>query len=119
MAPSTSYDDVNDHYSRIARERTKENEKHSEKVALSFGYSLEELSDIPEGSNLGVSCGNPIALAGLKEVNISVGHDDRLMGSLLIIHRARLLWTLALVLVLTYSWQPAKSAIQVWPSELT
>ncbi|EPE28818.1 S-adenosyl-L-methionine-dependent methyltransferase [Glarea lozoyensis ATCC 20868] len=58
---------VNTHYSKLARET---NEKHSnecQKVALSFGYSLDELSTIPSGANLGVSCGNPLALAGLKE----------------------------------------------------
>jgi arsenite methyltransferase len=41
-----------------------------QKVALSFGYSVDELSTIPDSANLGVSCGNPLALAGLKEVYI-------------------------------------------------
>ncbi len=31
------------------------------------GYSGEELGAIPEGANLGLGCGNPIALASLKE----------------------------------------------------
>lgn len=31
------------------------------------GYSEEELKAVPEGSNLGLGCGNPVALASLKE----------------------------------------------------
>jgi ubiquinone/menaquinone biosynthesis C-methylase UbiE len=36
-------------------------------VSRSIGYSEEELSSVPEGANLGLGCGNPIALASLKE----------------------------------------------------
>lgn len=32
-----------------------------------MGYSEEELNAVPEGSNLGLGCGNPVALASLKE----------------------------------------------------
>ena len=32
-----------------------------------IGYSKEEMSQVPEGSNLGLGCGNPVALASLKE----------------------------------------------------
>ena len=32
-----------------------------------IGYSKEELSQVPEGANLGLGCGNPVALASLKE----------------------------------------------------
>ncbi|MDE3244691.1 MAG: arsenite methyltransferase [Acidobacteriota bacterium] len=35
-------------------------------IALALGYSSTELAAIPEGSNLGLSCGNPTALASLK-----------------------------------------------------
>lgn len=69
MATSATYDTVNDHYSRLARETTQSHDDHSQKAALSFGYSVDELSTIPEGSNLGLSCGNPVALAGLKEAS--------------------------------------------------
>lgn len=37
------------------------------RVAEAFGYSADELSSIPEGSNLGLSCGNPTATANLHE----------------------------------------------------
>jgi arsenite methyltransferase len=36
-------------------------------VAEAFGYSAEELASVPADSNLGLSCGNPLALASLKE----------------------------------------------------
>lgn len=35
--------------------------------AKSIGYSEEELKNIPDESNLALGCGNPTALAGLKE----------------------------------------------------
>ncbi len=31
------------------------------------GYSDEEIKSAPEGANLGLGCGNPVALASLKE----------------------------------------------------
>jgi ubiquinone/menaquinone biosynthesis C-methylase UbiE len=36
-------------------------------VALKIGYSGEELKHVPEASSMGLGCGNPVALAGLKE----------------------------------------------------
>jgi arsenite methyltransferase len=44
-------------------------------LALSFGYSADELSTLPEGANLGLSCGNPQALAALEpgEVVLDLG----------------------------------------------
>lgn len=36
-------------------------------VGKRIGYSDEELKTVPEGSNLGLGCGNPVALASLKE----------------------------------------------------
>jgi hypothetical protein len=62
---------VVDHYSSIARENSTSNAEHIKKVAESFGYAAEDLASIPEGANLGVSCGNPLAVASLKEVRRS------------------------------------------------
>jgi arsenite methyltransferase len=44
-------------------------------LATSIGYAAEELSTLPEGANLGLSCGNPTALASLKlgEVVLDLG----------------------------------------------
>jgi arsenite methyltransferase len=39
---------------------------NAEDLALAFGYSADELATLPEGANLGLSCGNPQALAGLE-----------------------------------------------------
>src|SRR3990170_4062740 len=38
-----------------------------EDASQRIGYSEEELKAVPPGSNLGLGCGNPIALASLKE----------------------------------------------------
>lgn len=32
-----------------------------------IGYSKDEMNQVPEGANLGLGCGNPVALASLKE----------------------------------------------------
>ncbi|MGQ9555379.1 MAG: arsenite methyltransferase, partial [Anaerolineae bacterium] len=39
----------------------------AESVSKQIGYSDEEISSVPEGANLGLGCGNPVALASLKE----------------------------------------------------
>lgn len=39
-------------------------------VAKRIGYSEEDLQEVPEGANLGLGCGNPVALATLKEGEI-------------------------------------------------
>ena len=36
-------------------------------VSKEIGYTDEELASLPEGANLGLGCGNPVALASLKE----------------------------------------------------
>ena len=42
----------------------------STEFAKSIGYSEDELASLPDGANLGLSCGNPTALASLKEGEI-------------------------------------------------
>ncbi len=39
----------------------------AETVSRSIGYSEEELGSVPEGANLGLGCGNPVALASLRK----------------------------------------------------
>jgi arsenite methyltransferase len=41
-------------------------------VAEAFGYTTEELSSIPAEANMGLSCGNPLALANLREGEVVV-----------------------------------------------
>jgi len=38
-----------------------------EEVSLEVGYTEEEMQSVPSGSNLGLGCGNPTALAYLKD----------------------------------------------------
>lgn len=51
------------------------NPRDAERLAHQVGYSAEELAGLPEGANLGLSCGNPTALASLKpgEVVLDLG----------------------------------------------
>ena len=41
--------------------------ENADDLAAAFGYRPEDLEGLPEGANLGLSCGNPQALAGLVE----------------------------------------------------
>src|SRR5512136_2589092 len=47
----------------------------SEDLAKHIGYSAEELAALPEGANMGLSCGNPNAQAALQpgEVVLDLG----------------------------------------------
>ncbi len=51
------------------------NAADSAQLAQHVGYSLEELAALPDGANMGLSCGNPTALASLKtgEVVLDLG----------------------------------------------
>jgi len=40
--------------------------KTVKEISSNMGYSSEELEKLPEGANLGLGCGNPLALASLK-----------------------------------------------------
>ncbi len=39
-------------------------------ISKSVGYSDEEINIVPEGANLGLGCGNPVAIASLKEGDV-------------------------------------------------
>ncbi len=66
---------VRERYARVALERTSccgpqsscRNRASLQDKSQLLGYSEEELSQVPEGANLGLGCGNPVALASLKE----------------------------------------------------
>jgi arsenite methyltransferase len=76
---------VRDGYSQIARSGSLRRSSgvsccgcappDADKVAQYIGYSAEELAALPEGANLGLSCGNPNALAALRpgEVVLDLG----------------------------------------------
>jgi SAM-dependent methyltransferase len=42
----------------------------SREISKSVGYSDEEMNAAPDGANLGLGCGNPVALASLKKGDI-------------------------------------------------
>lgn len=46
-----------------------------DEISKKMGYTQEELSSIPDGANMGLSCGNPQAIADLKsgEVVVDLG----------------------------------------------
>ena len=69
-------------YGRIAREEGSCCEKSSccgtasgKELAAVLGYEAHELSVLPEGANMGLSCGNPTAIASLQpgEVVLDLG----------------------------------------------
>jgi SAM-dependent methyltransferase len=39
-------------------------------ISKKIGYTDEDIQSVPEGANLGLGCGNPVALASLKEGDI-------------------------------------------------
>lgn len=47
----------------------------ADRLARELGYTVEELTALPDGANMGLSCGNPAALAALKpgEVVLDLG----------------------------------------------
>ena len=43
------------------------NRRLAQTISKRIGYSEKELKEVPEGANLGLGCGNPIAFSSLKE----------------------------------------------------
>jgi len=41
--------------------------KETDSISKSIGYTDQDLKAVPEGANLGLGCGNPLALASLRE----------------------------------------------------
>lgn len=73
---------VRDGYSKIARQGTTCCSTNSccgsvdaQSISKSVGYSPKEINAVPDGANLGLGCGNPVALASLKkgEVVLDLG----------------------------------------------
>ncbi len=68
-------DAVRSKYASVAKSGLSGEEAGVRAVAEAFGYTPEELSSIPAEANMGLSCGNPIALANLRpgEVVVDLG----------------------------------------------
>jgi arsenite methyltransferase len=57
-------------YAKIAKQDSScccGNTDLAEEISKKIGYTEEELKTVPENANLGLGCGNPVALASLKE----------------------------------------------------
>jgi len=70
---------VEDRYSKIAKQGLSccgsassccSSGNMTQAISREIGYSDEELGSVPEGANLGLGCGNPVAIASLKEGDI-------------------------------------------------
>lgn len=66
---------VKEKYGAVASSKLSNDHAGLQAVAEAFGYSSEELTSIPAGANMGLSCGNPTATARLKpgEVVVDLG----------------------------------------------
>lgn len=72
MAVKTLLDEVSEKYGAVARSTLSSDHAGVRAVAEAFGYSPDELASIPAGANMGLSCGNPIATAHLREGEVVV-----------------------------------------------
>lgn len=66
---------IRDAYSRVAAQQSGERCCSSgcccsgltQDISAKLGYSKENLSEIPDEANMGLGCGNPVAIAGIKK----------------------------------------------------
>lgn len=89
--------DVREQYANVAQGSLSNDSLSVRSIASAFGYSEEELNQLPSEANMGLSCGNPIALAGIREGEVvvdlgcgggmdvflaarKVGHSGRVIG---------------------------------------
>jgi arsenite methyltransferase len=72
---SSITDTVRDKYAAVAKGGLSNDSDAVKSVALAFGYTPEELASLPAEANMGLSCGNPVALAALRpgEVVVDLG----------------------------------------------
>jgi arsenite methyltransferase len=68
-------DAVRSKYAAAAESELSTNHHGVKAVAEAFGYSAEELISIPAEANMGLSCGNPTAIASIRpgEVVVDLG----------------------------------------------
>ncbi len=66
---------VREQYAATARSALSNDSEAVRSVAAAFGYTAEELASLPAEANMGLSCGNPVALASLRpgEVVVDLG----------------------------------------------
>ncbi|MBA2112882.1 arsenite efflux transporter metallochaperone ArsD [Bremerella alba] len=72
MSERKIIDDVRDQYAGVARGGLSNESNSIRSIASAFGYSEDELNQLPSEANMGLSCGNPLALAGIREGEVVV-----------------------------------------------
>src|SRR3984893_1658712 len=84
-------DSVKSKYGTVAERSLSSDHAGVKAVAEAFGYSAEELTSIPAGANMGLSCGNPTATVHLRagEVVVDLGSG----GGLEFFLASKLVWT--------------------------
>jgi len=65
-------DAVRKGYGNVAQQGLGSHDDGVRSIANAFGYSDEELGSIPAESNMGLSCGNPVAIASIREGEVVV-----------------------------------------------
>lgn len=63
---------VKSKYGAVAESSLSNDDAGVTAVAQAFGYSAEELTSIPAEANMGLSCGNPTAIASIRQGEIVV-----------------------------------------------
>ena len=63
---------VRSKYGAVAESTLSNDHAGVKAVAEAFGYTAEELTSIPAGANMGLSCGNPTAIASIRSGEIVV-----------------------------------------------
>lgn len=72
MSERIIIDDVRDQYAGVAKSALSNESTAVRSIASAFGYSEDELNQLPAEANMGLSCGNPLALAGIREGEVVV-----------------------------------------------
>ncbi len=75
MEQESVLESVRSKYAAVAESDLSTKHEGVKAVAEAFGYSAEELTSIPAEANMGLSCGNPTAIASLRpgEVVVDLG----------------------------------------------
>lgn len=63
---------VQEQYAEVARSHLSNECAAVRAIAQAFGYTIEDLASLPPQANMGLSCGNPVATAGLREGEVVV-----------------------------------------------
>lgn len=77
MQSTDIYQLVQSRYGELAeRPSTTDQERPEENVAKAFGYEASDLAAIPHEANLGVGCGNPLAVANIRQVSVALSQAE-------------------------------------------